>query len=282
MSKDIHSENVSINVPQPPPLPLSNPGKVNQDHHSSTLDNVKCLSKGDWYDIAFNDVSNKCGILNIACTKDKIWMHPVPTLLQVGPTCGLVALCMFANSIGRASKVEDLLHISQVNGYTKQGEMFSTKNLKALCDIVLGPDTVIVQHQTNNLASDKPYIIRELKSGAVILIAYDNDYNFDPCLRNGESAHWALIFGLIETDDGDPYLLARQGKSSHVGVWKLSSLSESNGNLHDAGTERCNGQYVIPTEGIGRALCNQYLILKQSSQCTGTGPHYMKHFTLDT
>lgn len=94
---------------------------------------------------------------------------------------------MFANSIGRASKVEDLLQISQVNGYTKQGEMFSTKNLKALCDIVLGPDTVIVQHQTNNLASDKPYIIPELKSGAVILIAYPLLYCQCPIpLKNGK------------------------------------------------------------------------------------------------
>ncbi|KAL1461286.1 hypothetical protein WDU94_013196 [Cyamophila willieti] len=182
-------------------------------------------------------------------------MHTVYPHLQDGPTCGLAIICMWGDSFMEHSlTLENLLKTSQANCFTKQGEMFSVANMKALCEQVMGSDHVKIEHRTKGFDVDKNFIINEIKTGAIVFVPYDSDYNHDPCLKKGLKAHWALIFGLLEDDHDEVYLLARQGKSNHIGVWKYSELSESNANLKQIDPKRCNNDYVIPAGGIEQIL----------------------------
>lgn len=47
------------------------------------------------------------------------------------------------------------------------------------------------------------------------------------------------------------YVLARHGKSRHLGCWPVRDLVESNGNLEEEGAARHAGGYVIPKGGLG-------------------------------
>lgn len=85
---------------------------------------------------------------------------------------------MWSNSIDRPLKLSDLLSISQANGFTKQGEMFSVENLKALCDQVLGPNLIKVHHGTHGLEHEKTFITNEIKSGAIALVPYPLSFYF--------------------------------------------------------------------------------------------------------
>uniref|UniRef100_A0A8D9DXN1 Actin maturation protease n=2 Tax=Cacopsylla melanoneura TaxID=428564 RepID=A0A8D9DXN1_9HEMI len=192
------------------PLPI---GQKTCLSNSSSKDNIPYLTKKDLYNIMYDDLSRKCDILNVVCTKSKLWMQPVYPHLQDGPTCGLAIICMWADSfMEHTLTLENLLKISQANYFTKQGEMFSVANMKALCEQVMGSDHVQIQHGTQGLKVDKSFIIDEIKTGAIVFVPYDSDHNHDPCLKKGLKAHWALIFGLLEDDNGEVYLLARQGR----------------------------------------------------------------------
>ena len=46
-----------------------------------------------------------------------------------------------------------------------------------------------------NLYGNQLEILKHLLHGNPVLIPYDNDKNFEPCLRNGHKAHWALATG---------------------------------------------------------------------------------------
>eukprot|EP00117_Sycon_ciliatum_P008127 scpid88373/ scgid2136/ UPF0692 protein C19orf54 len=65
------------------------------------------------------------------------------------------------------------------------------------------------------------------------------------------------------------YVLARQGKSRHVGIWNLMELSASNAQLTDFGSHPSkaglNGTPFIEPEGSIRAgLCNKVVWLSSS------------------
>ncbi|XP_008481341.1 UPF0692 protein C19orf54 homolog [Diaphorina citri] len=144
--------------------------------------------------------------------------------------------------------------------------MFSVANLKSLCNQVLGSNQLIIHHGTQGLEKDRKFIADHLKTGAVALIPYDADYNHDPCLKHGLKAHWALIFGLLEPEDEDEvYLLARQGKSNHIGVWRYSDLSASNANLRKIDPKRNIEDYFsiscVHTRRHWRQPCPHVLLL---------------------
>jgi hypothetical protein len=113
----------------------------------------------------------------------------------------------------------------------------------------------------------------------LILVAYDCDFNFEPCNKNGTKAHWALITGFLipdylslasNTNEENTQLLSilnhwenldqtqidnilknyseishkihvicKHGKSKHSGVWNLKSLYESNRQLLMVDNEKC-------------------------------------------
>ena len=111
------------------------------------------------------------------------------------------------------------------------------------------------------------------------LIAYDCDFNFEPCNKNGSKAHWTLVTGFMipdhsnlidETNEENAqiisylnhkeelaqikidnilknyselsqkiYVICKHGKSKHSGVWNLKSLFESNRQLLMVDNEKC-------------------------------------------
>ena len=61
----------------------------------------------------------------------------------------------------------------------------------------------------------------------------------------------------------DVFVYGVQGKSRNIGLWSLQSLLASNANLEEVDPRREieTGQFIIPQEGIQRALCNRVVIL---------------------
>lgn len=63
-------------------------------------------------------------------------------------------------------------------------------------------------------------------------------------------------------DDDQVYVFARQGKSSHLGLWSLRKLMESNQNLVEVDPQRSNPvEYVIPERGLREGLQNKVVIV---------------------
>lgn len=211
--------------------------------------------------------------LGVACSPIDCLREPVQkfcyqqckSIIQEGPTCGLVALCMM---LDEKISVSEVFEIARAAGYTNIGEMFSCKNMANLVEIALmltNNFNVKVELKTGGLCSDS--IINKLLNKCFILIPYDSECNNMPCLRNGHRAHWALVCGIIIPSDGsEPYVIYRQGKSRHLSVWLLKNLENSNKNLYEISPRHFeeNLFYVIPDGGIGGAygLRDQYVLIE--------------------
>lgn len=90
--------------------------------------------------------------------------------MQIGPTCGLVALSMLLR--GEVSP-DELLNITKMEGYSNNGEMFSCKNMGRLAKKAISLaelDNVNISVKTGSLFSEE--IILELLNGAAMLVAY--------------------------------------------------------------------------------------------------------------
>ena len=60
------------------------------------------------------------------------------------------------------------------------------------------------------------------------------------------------------------YVLARQGKSVHLGLWSLKDLLESNANLREIDPKRSNlSEYVIPDGGFRKELKNKIVVIRR-------------------
>ena len=154
--------------------------------------------------------------------------HQVEPELQVGPTCGLVALSVAAASIRarsslclrgcrlpRVRPVQELLEDAVGRGFTFQGEMFSATHLAALardsCNlcacVVEGASTRDVCEMLAHGRSPSVVPSRAPRrrrrgrdarrdDGSLVLVPYDADKDNSPCLLGGTRAHWALVRGL--------------------------------------------------------------------------------------
>lgn len=63
-------------------------------------------------------------------------------------------------------------------------------------------------------------------------------------------------------DNGDVYVFARHGKSRHLAMWSWSTLLESNANLAELDPNRMPEDYIVPSEGLGKALGSQVVIIQ--------------------
>jgi len=65
------------------------------------------------------------------------------------------------------------------------------------------------------------------------------------------------------TDSEDILVYGLQGKSQYPGVWSLSSLIASNKNLVEVDPNRQDDDigFILPQEGIDKALCSKALLL---------------------
>ena len=75
----------------------------------------------------------------------------------------------------------------------------------------------------------------------------------------------SLLLSLRELVEANcVYVFARQGKSSHLGLWSLQELLDSNRNLIEVHPDRCDpANYVLPKGGIREGLQNKILVIKK-------------------
>ncbi|KAM9801467.1 actin maturation protease [Neosynchiropus ocellatus] len=218
----------------------------------------------------------------------------VPSLIQDGPQCGLVALWM-ATQLG-ATKI-DMDAVTQMalkRGFTAQGEMFSARNMALLAEEVCGCRAELLSGGLGG--NNAQVIVSHLWSRQPVLIPYDEDFNHEPCQRDGHRAHWAVASGvLVSLDEGvmrkeeleadptlpwlylltdgnascpfsklqDVYVLAKQGKSLRYQIWKLDTLAESNKQLKMMDPERASDgtPYVVPDGGVEAGLAGQAVLI---------------------
>ncbi|XP_047450371.1 UPF0692 protein C19orf54 homolog [Mugil cephalus] len=276
----------------PPPPPSSAPKKKLYQTIASSRSAVE------------GDHTEACMLLSqreSSFRKDLQWILVntyVPSLIQDGPQCGLVALWMAAHLRRPQLSVdmETVVQTARNRGYTAQGEMFSAENMALLAEEVCNCRAELLSGGLtgNNAAA----IITHLWGKQPVLIPYDEDYNHEPCQRSGHRAHWAVVSGvllgvdqcsvnkedsqphptlpwLFLATDGSPpcpvgsaavkevYILAKQGKSLRYQLWDLDSVAQSNQQLRTMGPQRADDgtQYVVPPGGVEAGLAGQAVLL---------------------
>ncbi|XP_067577326.1 actin maturation protease isoform X4 [Pseudorca crassidens] len=157
----------------------------------------------------------------------------LPSLIQEGPQCGLVALWMAGTLLAPLSStpLERLVQVAMERGYTAQGEMFSGVLLGVQGTPSLGyeedPELPGLFHPAPGTPRQPPSLPEEGSPGAV-------------------------------------YLLAKQGKSWHYQLWDYDQVRDSNLQLTDFSPSRAadGREYVVPVGGVRAGLCGQALLLR--------------------
>ncbi|XP_034024222.1 UPF0692 protein C19orf54 homolog [Thalassophryne amazonica] len=222
----------------------------------------------------------------------------VPSLIQDGPQCGLVALWMAAHLQQPQLHVdmETVVQVALKRGYTMQGEMFSAKNMALLAEEVCGCRAEVLSGGLND--HNAAAIMTHLWNRQPVLIPYDEDFNHEPCQRSGHRAHWAVASGLLlGLEEGslsreqtrpdstlpwlclpidttcpcpvgikrirEAYILTKQGKSLRYQLWSLESIAQSNVQLRTMDPHRVNDgtQYVVPEGGVEAGLAGQAVLI---------------------
>ncbi|KAH9374795.1 hypothetical protein HPB48_019030 [Haemaphysalis longicornis] len=189
-------------VPPPPPPPPLQPARKQADERPS----------GDNLDNAETSVRN---VLHrrlhwmTAGHHDAVVVSKVSSLkpvLQSGPQCGLVALSMASQLLprdGHPVSVGELFEMAKSLRFTEKGEMFSAGHMKTLAETCLGGC------QARLVCDDhRAEIVGHLIRGKPVLIPYDSDGNFEPCLKSGHTAHWAVLHGSSSLQSPNTFLLA--------------------------------------------------------------------------
>ncbi|KAM4020429.1 actin maturation protease isoform 2-T2 [Anomaloglossus baeobatrachus] len=205
--------------------------------------------------------------------------------------CGLVALWMAGGIVSNKHEVtlDCIVQEATSRGFTVCGEMFSADNMSRLAEDVFGCHCELL---TGGMEGEnRERILAHLTAGLPVLIPYDEDFNHEPCQRDGHRAHWAVISGVLlgmqngsfdpgpdvprlflpppdvtDLNTGDieqQYLIAKQGKSLRYQLWEYGSLSRSNNQLLHLDPKRtCDGNvYVVPEGGVQAGLCGKILLL---------------------
>nr|XP_036869824.1 UPF0692 protein C19orf54 homolog isoform X3 [Manis javanica] len=196
----------------------------------------------------------------------------LPSLIQEGPQCGLVALWMAGALLAphRNISLEGLVQMAVERGYSAQGEMFSVADMGKLAQEALGCHAELLCGGLGG--PNRHRVLQHLVTGHPLLIPYDEDFNHEPCQRKGHKAHWAVSAGAAnqppslpeEGSSGAIYLLSKQGKSWHYQLWDYNQVRDSNLQLTDFSPMRASDgrAYVVPTGGVRAGLCGQFLLLR--------------------
>ncbi|KPP70547.1 hypothetical protein Z043_110613 [Scleropages formosus] len=219
----------------------------------------------------------------------------VPSLIQDGPQCGLVALWMAAHLLQSPTElsIERIVKVAKERGYTAQGEIFSAHDMALLAEEMCG---CRAERLTGGMSGPNfGLILKHLASGKPVLIPYDEDFNHEPCQRRGHRAHWAVASGILlalkegclnkeefQPDPGVPWLLlpgdspacpmegiqdafvlAKQGKSLHYQLLGLEKLAQSNAQLKEMDPKRAadGSVYILPQGGMEVGLAGQVVLL---------------------
>ncbi|XP_018418098.1 PREDICTED: UPF0692 protein C19orf54 homolog isoform X1 [Nanorana parkeri] len=221
-----------------------------------------------------------------------LYNNHIPSVIQEGPQCGLVALWMAGGLLDNTKQVTlgTIVETAISKGYTTLGEMFSAANMASLAELVLGCQCELLTGGMDG--ENRERILSHLMAGLPVLIPYDEDFNHEPCQRNGHRAHWAVISGVLlgmqsgsfeadvdipglyhpapgslapNTGDIDEiYLIAKQGKSLRYQLWEFSSVSRSNSQVLQLDPTRASdgNAYVLPEGGVQAGLCGNIVLLK--------------------
>ncbi|XP_017039821.1 UPF0692 protein CG33108 [Drosophila ficusphila] len=236
--------------PPPPPPMLMSPGT---SVHAKDVPVVVNITTGEcswaW---EFPEVQKGCFFSRVCeyAPPKHCQYYNVKSILQVGPTCGLVALSML---LGGQPTADYLLKDAIANEFTLNGELFSAQYLYKLTRKHMpGPGACQLHEGLLNCKKVKDL----LKAGGCLLVPYDADVNHAPCLKSGHRAHWALIVGYLVDIQDRFYVLARHGKTQNLAVWSLETLSESNANLLEFAQPKGypDNDFLQPPGGIGGSL----------------------------
>ncbi|XP_071979175.1 actin maturation protease-like isoform X2 [Engystomops pustulosus] len=305
--------NTNVGPPPPPPV-LSPPPFVKSKFFKKVAENSD-PSVGGCEELKrlIRNRQNRLG-------EDLKWLlynQHIPSLIQEGPQCGLVALWMAGGTLSAQQEVtlDLIVQVASSRGFTIHGEMFSDLPVITelappmvvtdLCDLSLLADNMSLLAEevfgcrcellTGGMEGEnRERILRHLTAGLPVLIPYDEDFNHEPCQKNGHRAHWAVVSGVLlgmrsGSYDPDPevpnlfqpplsplsintgdieetYLIAKQGKSLRYQLWGYECLSRSNNQLQHLDPKRsCDGNdYVLPAGGVQAGLCGKILLLRHS------------------
>ena len=190
---------------------------------------------------------------------------PVPQRVQIGPTCGLYALGMVMDAWhiydpdNQTALVQQkdqdgfgkqytqsptdnrfILDVARNKGFTAVGEMFTAKDLAATAK-EFGYRAKTHHHAT----LDDLYQV--IDAGHPAIVAFDVDYNGNPCASEGTRAHYAIIQGYFD-DNGERYLIARHGwgvQKDHL--WSARDFEDSWKGLAKTDFYGAPGDGVIPS-----------------------------------
>ncbi|CAI9575391.1 unnamed protein product [Staurois parvus] len=223
-----------------------------------------------------------------------LYKKHIPSLIQEGPQCGLVALWMAGGLLDNTKEItlDRIVETAISKGYTTLGEMFSAANMASLAELVFCCQSELLSGGMDG--DNRERILNHLTAGLPVLVPYDEDFNHEPCQRDGHRAHWAVISGVLLGmpsgsfepdmdipglyhsppnslppsigDTGEIYLIAKQGKSLRYQLWEYSSISRSNGQLLQLDPKRASdgNAYVLPEGGVRAGLCGKIVLLKQT------------------
>ncbi|XP_047567850.1 UPF0692 protein C19orf54 homolog isoform X2 [Lutra lutra] len=226
--------------PPPPPLPPPPPVRGLAPPHVFGLEKSQllkeALEKAGAVPRSRDDVKRLLKLHKDRFRNDLQWIlfcADVPSLIQEGPQCGLVALWMAGTLLAPPSGIplERLVEIAMKRGYTAQGEMFSGVLLGVRAVPHLGysedPELPGLFHPVPTTPHQPPALPEEGSAGAV-------------------------------------YLLSKQGKSWHYQLWDYNQVRDSNLQLTDFSPSRAaDGRaYMVPAGGVRAGLCGQALLLR--------------------
>lgn len=295
-------------APPPPPLPPPLPSAVEPVlPHVYGLKNSQllkeALEKAGPAPKGKEDVKRLLKLHKDRFRSDLQWIlfcADLPSCIQEGPQCGLVALWMAEALLSTPDSVslERLVQVAKERGYTAQGEMFSVADMAKLAQETLDCQAELLCGGLGG--PNRERVLQHLITGHPLLIPYDEDFNHEPCQKKGHKAHWAVSAGVLigvqnvpspgyiedselpglfhpvpgaphqppsfpeESSPGALFLLSKQGKSWHYQLWDYSQVRESNLQLTDFSPARAaDGQvYVVPAGGVEAGLCGQALLLR--------------------
>ncbi|XP_059760006.1 actin maturation protease isoform X2 [Balaenoptera ricei] len=227
-------------IPPPPPLPPPPPTTGFSPPHVFGLEKSQllkeALERAGPVPRSREDVKRLLKLHKNRFRSDLQWIlfcADLPSLIQEGPQCGLVALWMAGTLLAPLSgtPLERLVQVAMERGYTAQGEMFSGVLLGAQGTPSPGydedPELPGLFHPAPGTPRQPPSLPEEGSPGAV-------------------------------------YLLAKQGKSWHYQLWDYDQVRASNLQLTDFSPSRAadGREYVVPVGGLRAGLCGQALLLR--------------------
>ncbi|XP_016277726.2 actin maturation protease isoform X2 [Monodelphis domestica] len=268
--------------PSPPPLPL--PALAAAPPHVFGLEKSHLLKaalerSGPGLG-ALQDIKRLLMLQKDRFRSDLKWIlfcSDVPSLIQEGPQCGLVALWMAGSLLALPQEVplEKIVAVALERGYTAQGEMFSAANMARLAEEVFGCQVELLSGGLGE--PNQSHVFQHLISGCPLLVPYPSGLLLgvpSPTLSSSYKEDSELKGLFYPASDKPPllpedppeatYLLSKQGKSWHYQLWDYEQLRESNLQLTDLAPVRTtDGKvYVVPAGGVSEGLCGHTLLLR--------------------